>query len=353
MTTQSPLSQRPELSNEAFQALWETFQDRFPSDARKEVAREFAEAVADALTPPLAPLLCREPAYYRYRHSEQEKWHYGPQPLNWWECQPLYTVSHSPETDASINEVLLKLRRLGERVLEDAEEPVTTDEVIDLCHDTGVLLARGALPFASGAETPDSCAEDDFASPDQLPAKNATSEPAPLSKVLDRLGWSLLLVLQDVYLLNGKFDEECLRILDEVRVALRKLGAELNGLETHWITGKASAEWRHGALSMWAAGYREGKEDSHVQFGQWFSQTTKGDWGAFRRFYDCVEDGEGYDVPDTAMARLADLGLVRKVRGTVYEFTQLGLAMQSYDPYQQFDTPKSSKSTQATKGVTS
>jgi hypothetical protein len=32
-----------------------------------------------------------EPVGYRYRHSEQESWHFGPYPKSWWECQPLYT----------------------------------------------------------------------------------------------------------------------------------------------------------------------------------------------------------------------------------------------------------------------
>jgi hypothetical protein len=34
-----------------------------------------------------------EAVYYRYRHSEQEKWHYGPTPQNWWECQPLGVIA--------------------------------------------------------------------------------------------------------------------------------------------------------------------------------------------------------------------------------------------------------------------
>jgi hypothetical protein len=179
MTQHSPLPQRPELTDAAFNALWEKFRDRFPLDSNPEVARAFAEAVADALTPPADIRLQREPVFFRYRHSEQEKWHHGPVALNWWECQPLYAPAESPK------------------------------------HVEGCQ---------SGNSAPD----------------------AP--------------------------------------------------------------------------------------FADWLSRTTPADWTAFGRFRTCLEDGEGYDVAASAMERLAELGLVRKVRGTVYEFTTLGLSMQSYLP---------------------
>jgi hypothetical protein len=168
--TQHSFSQHPDPTNAAFSALWERFRDRFPVGTQPEAVQAFAEAVAEALTPPDVPRLQREPVFFRYRHSEQEKWHYGPVALNWWDCQPLFAPSELPETT----------------------------------------------------------------------------------------------------------------------------------------------------------------EDSHALFADWLSGTTLADWAAFGRFYSCLEDGEGYDVPASAMERLAQLGLVRKVRGTVYEFTALGLSMQSY-----------------------
>lgn len=67
-----------------------------------------------------------------------------------------------------------------------------------------------------------------------------------------------------------------------------------------------------------------------MPFVEWLAMVSQDDWAAFQRFYECLSDGEGYDVPAERMERLADLGLLRKVRGTVYEFTQLGLAMQSH-----------------------
>jgi hypothetical protein len=176
MTQHPPLSSSRELTDAAFNTLWEKFRDRFPVDSNPEVARAFAEAVAGVLTPPDVPALNREPVFFRYRHSEQEKWHYGPVALNWWECQPLFALSESPE--------------------------------------------------------------------------------------------------------GGKPDYD-----------------------------------------------DEGKD---VQFADWLGKTTPQDWAAFNRFYACLEDGEGYDVPAAKMDRLAELGLVRKVRGTVFEFTQLGLSMQPY-----------------------
>lgn len=183
--TQLPLSsQTADAASRAFNAVWDEFRDRFPQDTDPTVARAFAEAAARALTPSPAALLEREPVFFRYRHSEQEKWHYGPVPQSWWECQPIFALS-------------------------DADEVRPPNNDVGLC---------------------------------------------------------------------------------------------------------------------------EGKKESGAKFGEWFSMTTPEDWSAFRRFHDCLEDGEGYDLPPARMERLAELGLLRKVRGTVYEFTQLGLAMQDYEP---------------------
>lgn len=132
------------------------------------------------------------PAYYRYRHSVEEKWNYGTSPQNWWECQTLYVFAETP----------------------------------DLSPNTGSQAGHIAVRAA---------------------------EVAP--------------------------------------------------------------------------------------FVEWLAQVSKEDWAAFRRFYECLSDGEGYDVPADRMERLADHGLLRKVRGSVYEFTQLGLSMQSHpaaSPYQAY-----------------
>lgn len=37
--------------------------------------------------------LGQEAVGYRYRHSESEKWHYGPTPQSWWECRPMYDAA--------------------------------------------------------------------------------------------------------------------------------------------------------------------------------------------------------------------------------------------------------------------
>lgn len=29
---------------------------------------------------------------FRYRHSEQENWHYGVEPQSWWECSPVFAT---------------------------------------------------------------------------------------------------------------------------------------------------------------------------------------------------------------------------------------------------------------------
>ncbi|WP_143277396.1 hypothetical protein [Bordetella genomosp. 9] len=40
------------------------------------------------------------PVYYRYRHSENEKWHYGPKPQSWWECQALGVIAAPSDAPA-------------------------------------------------------------------------------------------------------------------------------------------------------------------------------------------------------------------------------------------------------------
>lgn len=44
----------------------------------------------------LAQIKAQEPVAYRFRHSEQERWHYGETDQSWWEHQPLYV---SPVSD--------------------------------------------------------------------------------------------------------------------------------------------------------------------------------------------------------------------------------------------------------------
>jgi len=58
---------------------------------------------------------------------------------------------------------------------------------------------------------------------------------------------------------------------------------------------------------------------------------------ALRRFYECAADGEGYDVPDSMMRRLADIGLLRRTSGKFFETTVFGLAVINGD----FDVPSS------------
>jgi hypothetical protein len=60
----------------------------------------YGKCYADARDKRLAASASAEPVYYRYRHSEGEKWHYGPTPQNWWECQPLGVIA-SPAIDAA------------------------------------------------------------------------------------------------------------------------------------------------------------------------------------------------------------------------------------------------------------
>lgn len=45
------------------------------------------------------------------------------------------------------------------------------------------------------------------------------------------------------------------------------------------------------------------------------------------RFYECACDNEGYDVPKERMKRLAQIGLLRRCFGNVFEPTTFGLAV--------------------------
>lgn len=55
-----------------------------------------------------------------------------------------------------------------------------------------------------------------------------------------------------------------------------------------------------------------------------------------RRFTDCADDGEGYDVPKNRMKRLAEIGLLRHVSSGYYEHTVFGLSVLNGD----FTTPQ-------------
>lgn len=46
---------------------------------------------------------------------------------------------------------------------------------------------------------------------------------------------------------------------------------------------------------------------------------------ALRRFEECAQDGEGYDVPPEMMARLADIGVVRRLVGRYFKATDFGM----------------------------
>lgn len=52
---------------------------------------------------------------------------------------------------------------------------------------------------------------------------------------------------------------------------------------------------------------------------------------ALHRFYETTEDGQDYDVPVPMMKRLAVIGLVRRVTGNRYEFTNFGLSVRNGD----------------------
>jgi len=43
-----------------------------------------------------------------------------------------------------------------------------------------------------------------------------------------------------------------------------------------------------------------------------------------RRFDECARDGEGYDVPAEMMARLAEIGVVRRLAGRYFSVTEFG-----------------------------
>lgn len=53
---------------------------------------------------------------------------------------------------------------------------------------------------------------------------------------------------------------------------------------------------------------------------------------AFYRAYECFDDGQDYDVPQIQMQALAEYGVVRRVRGDVYETTSLGNWLYSRKP---------------------
>lgn len=46
---------------------------------------------------------------------------------------------------------------------------------------------------------------------------------------------------------------------------------------------------------------------------------------ALRRFDECAQDGEGYDVPKEMMQRLAEIGAVRRTSASYYEITDFGM----------------------------
>ncbi|WP_143751242.1 hypothetical protein [Collimonas sp. PA-H2] len=54
---------------------------------------------------------------------------------------------------------------------------------------------------------------------------------------------------------------------------------------------------------------------------------------ALRRMKDCFEDGEGYDVADSMVERLACIGLIRKTHAQHYEFTEFGRAVVQHGNY--------------------
>lgn len=56
---------------------------------------------------------------------------------------------------------------------------------------------------------------------------------------------------------------------------------------------------------------------------------------ALHRFNECALDGQGYDVPKEMMARLAEIGVLRRKSGAYYEHTEFGLAV--LDGSHQFD----------------
>jgi hypothetical protein len=63
---------------------------------------------------------------------------------------------------------------------------------------------------------------------------------------------------------------------------------------------------------------------------------------ALHRFYDTTEDEQDYDVPLPMMKKLATIGLVRRVTGNRYKFTDFGLSVRNGD----FSTPPPLAATQ-------
>lgn len=57
------------------------------------------------------------------------------------------------------------------------------------------------------------------------------------------------------------------------------------------------------------------------------SAILEGEMSAFRRFDECVRDGQGYDVPSEMMKRLAQIGLVRRITAGIYEHTTFGCSV--------------------------
>lgn len=53
---------------------------------------------------------------------------------------------------------------------------------------------------------------------------------------------------------------------------------------------------------------------------------------ALRRFDECAQDGEGYDVPKEMMRRLAEIGVVRRCFGAHYEATDFGMRVLATAP---------------------
>lgn len=60
-----------------------------------EMPKRFIAEILAALRAATA-LGAGEPVAWRYRHSEQENWYYGPDAKGWWECQPLYAAPPAP-----------------------------------------------------------------------------------------------------------------------------------------------------------------------------------------------------------------------------------------------------------------
>jgi hypothetical protein len=53
---------------------------------------------------------------------------------------------------------------------------------------------------------------------------------------------------------------------------------------------------------------------------------------ALRRFDECAQDGEGYDVAPEMMARLAEIGVVRRLVGRYFKATEFGIRVLEESP---------------------